>query len=94
MTNNEEEKIVEIAKGEFLTIYSGEWSSTSGGWQTESLSNYIKEKGEIFQCRIFGRKLLSEDNYKQLNLLFENTSAKTHSAAFRSINKKLEPSWK
>ena len=91
---DEEKRIVEIAKGEFLTMLSGRWESLSGGWQPETVSNYIKEDGKIFQTRIFGRKVLEEDVYEQLNMLFENTTVKTHSAAFRELNSKLEPSWK
>jgi hypothetical protein len=92
--SEEEKKIAAVAKGEFMTILGGRWNSESGGWQTDSVSNYIKEESKIFQCRIFGRKVLEENVYEQMNHLFENTVVATHSEQFRKLNKLMEPSWK
>ena len=87
------DRVVESAKGHFLTI-SGEERDEFGYWHKMPTTNYIREKNNVYQTRIFGRNVLSAGVSETMIELFENTPERTHSEVAHSLKRRTRPSWK
>ena len=50
-----------------------------GGWHQVPSSHYLREGDCVFQCRIFGRNVLTEKASSEMYDIFDRVPMKTHS---------------
>jgi hypothetical protein len=91
--NEVTDRVVETAKGHFLTL-SGYERDSFGYWHKMPDTNYIREKNCVFQTRIFGRNILSEGLSQKMIDIFERTPERTHSEVARALRDRTRPTWK
>jgi hypothetical protein len=91
--NHVTDRVVESAKGHFLTL-SGYERDSYGYWHKMPTTNYIREKNNVYQTRIFGRNVLSAGVSETMIELFENTPERTHSEVARALRDRTRPTWK
>ena len=91
--NEVTDRVVETAKGHFLT-FSGEERDSFGYWHKMPTTHYIREKNCVFQTRIFGRIILSEGLSEKMLDIFEKTPERTHSEVAHSLKRRTRPTWK
>jgi hypothetical protein len=91
--NEVTDRVVESAKGNFLTL-SGFERDSFGYWHKMPTTNYIREKNCVFQTRIFGRIILSEGMSKSMSEIFDKTPERTHSEVARILRDRTRPTWK
>ena len=87
------DRVVESAKGNFLTISSYE-RDAHGYWHRMPETHYIREKNCVFQTRIFGRNILSEGLSESMCEIFDKTPERTHSEVARALRDRPRPSRK
>tara|TARA_Y100000310_G_scaffold145740_1_gene145146 strand:- start:180 stop:458 length:279 start_codon:yes stop_codon:yes gene_type:complete len=91
--NEVTDRVVESAKGNFLTI-SGYERDSFGYWHRMPSTHYIREKNRVFQTRIFGRNVLSDEVSESMIKIFDATPERTHSEVARTLRDRTRPTWK
>ena len=72
------ERVVNAARGEFLTLATMD-RDEFGGWHRVPSTHYLREGDCVFQCRIFGRNVLTEKASSEMCDIFDRVPMKTHS---------------
>ena len=87
------ERVVTAAKGNFLTLETME-KDAEGGWHRAPSLHYLREGNCVFQTRIFGRNVLSDEVSESMIEIFDNAPERTHSEVAAQLKALTKPSWR